>query len=57
MKYDWQTCLITTDEWTRMIERRNAEGWRMVSASVVTGTGQGTPVAYVFWVKGDRDEQ
>ena len=45
--YDWETCLILTDEWKRMIERRNDKGWRMVSASVSTVGGQ--PVAYVFW--------
>jgi hypothetical protein len=50
--YDWQTCLITTDEWTRMIERRNETGWEMVSVSVLSLRDQ--IVAYVFW---KRQEQ
>ena len=45
--YDWETCLILTDEWARMIERRSEKGWRMVSASVTTMDGK--PVAYIFW--------
>ena len=45
--YDWETCLITTDEWKHMIERRNEKGWRMVSANVVSFKDQ--IIAYVFW--------
>lgn len=45
--YDWETCLITTDEWARMIERRNGDNWRMVSANVVSSVNG--IVAYVFW--------
>jgi hypothetical protein len=45
--YDWETCLITTDEWSRMIKRRNDKGWEMISVSVVTFKDQ--IIAYVFW--------
>lgn len=48
--YDWETCCINSDEWKHMIERRNAGGWRMVSASVVPPMpGQYGIFAYVFW--------
>jgi len=47
--YDWETCLIATDEWTRMIKRRNEEGWEMVSADVVSFHDK--IIAYVFWKK------
>lgn len=48
-KYDWETCLITTGEWKAMIDRRNNDGWEMVSASVVSNK---FPIlAYVFWKK------
>jgi hypothetical protein len=45
--YDWETCLIATDEWARMIKRRNEKGWEMVSVSVVSSESHIT--AYVFW--------
>lgn len=45
--YDWETCILTSDEWPRMIERRNEKGWRMVSANVVSSTSG--IIAYVFW--------
>lgn len=45
--YDWESCLIATDEWTRMIERRNDKGWEMISANVVSHKDY--LIAYVFW--------
>jgi hypothetical protein len=47
--YEWETCLLDTDDWERMIERRNKGNWRMVSACVPKFLSDGRPVAYVFW--------
>lgn len=49
--YEWETCLMMTDEWARMIKRRNSRierTWRMVSCSV-TRLDNGDLIGYVVW--------